>query len=571
MAQNGTFNRRRGWLLIPVLFSLLTLMPPVRRAELWTIDQRFLRRDVHRTEDRVVVVALDDKADEAWKAEPIAFWGEHLAGLVDKCVAGGARSVGIDLLLQVDTDRYLEDRFGVTSHLPNLALENALAAADGKFVLARTRSAVPTPSLVEAAGGKLGLADLPESDDGIQRTVTGVVHLGSGTYQGFASAVAANAGYATPISEAWWVDFTRSPVPTYPALDVLAGRVPASAFRNKVVLIGATFSGTGDLHPTPTDPLMSGVQLQAQAVATLAHGQRVIVVGGLGYPLFALVGSLLVIGLSWKARWSRAATAVLGGLLLYSIVCFGLANRNVFLPIVPVWLAGLGTLLLLFALRSAEEFLLRARVESTFGAFVSDRVRDVVLAHGGSVGTAPPVEMEATCLFLDIRDFVAIGSRLPPGELMKLLNRFFAGALAAVSAHEGLVSVFTGDGFLAVFGAPVSNPRHAECAWQAAQDILASLDTFNATQPGLPWRIGIGIHSGKLLSGYVGASGRFSYTVMGDAVNLSSRIQDSTKDVSQSVGISEETWAKLETPPQTFHWVQVPIKGKESTLSVYYV
>lgn len=181
-------------------------------------------------------------------------------------------------------------------------------------------------------------------------------------------------------------------------------------------------------------------------------------------------------------------------------------------------------------------------VRDLFGQYVSPEVAALAIERKGRLEGGL---VEATVLFVDIRDFTALAETLAPETLIRTLNRFLASASAVVASEGGMVNKFGGDSLLAVFGTPL-NPAadHAGRAVRAAVDILHAVERFNAEErhPDVPEvRVGIGIATGEVVAGNVGGEDKVEYTVIGDAVNLASRLQTLTKEAGQRILVSDET------------------------------
>jgi adenylate cyclase len=200
---------------------------------------------------------------------------------------------------------------------------------------------------------------------------------------------------------------------------------------------------------------------------------------------------------------------------------------------------GMGFNAMLLGLREREA------VKDTFGRFVSRGVAEAILE--GRIPLRGELR-EVTVLFQDIRDFTRLSEQMPPEALLQLLNEFFTEMVAAVETHDGVVKQFTGDGVMALFGAPGVQAEHPTLAVRAALSMLARLDAFNhrrLSQGEVPLRIGVGIHTGKVVAGCVGPDTRLEYSVVGDAVNLASRVQDLTKEVGVTILVTDDTAARL--------------------------
>lgn len=191
------------------------------------------------------------------------------------------------------------------------------------------------------------------------------------------------------------------------------------------------------------------------------------------------------------------------------------------------------------ALRTVEE---RDRAVSIFGQHVSPQVADMLLSQPlPTVGE----ERNVCVMFLDIRDFSKIAGDATPPEVMAYLNRLFGFMIPIVNEHQGMVNKFLGDGFMAVFGAPLADGEQCRHALDAAFAILAGVAELNQSGDIPPTRLGIGLHMGMAVTGNVGSSDRKEYTVIGDVVNLASRIEQATKTYKAQLLISATVWEKL--------------------------
>lgn len=184
---------------------------------------------------------------------------------------------------------------------------------------------------------------------------------------------------------------------------------------------------------------------------------------------------------------------------------------------------------------SVQAVAARDHVTNLFGQHVSPAVVDRLLAQQSD----PPSEMRTVCvMFLDIRGFTAMTRRRAAAETVELLNAFFAEMIGVVDRHNGLINKFLGDGFLAIFGAPLDDPAAAKNALAAARDMLAAVEAWNRARPQHALRVGIGIHMGEAVTGTVGSPQRKEYTVIGDTVNLAARLEQLTKETRSQILVS---------------------------------
>jgi adenylate cyclase len=179
-----------------------------------------------------------------------------------------------------------------------------------------------------------------------------------------------------------------------------------------------------------------------------------------------------------------------------------------------------------------------------------------------------------TILFCDIRGFTSISERMGAQSLVKLLNEFFTAMVTILMEEDAVVDKYIGDAIMAVFGAPISKPDDPLRAVRAAvrmRDALTSLNADLATR-GIPeMRMGIGIHTGEVVAGNIGSNARMEYTVIGDAVNLASRLESATKDLDASILVSEDTYALVRDQVSAVERGELPIRGRDRPVLAYEV
>ncbi|HKP60679.1 MAG TPA: adenylate/guanylate cyclase domain-containing protein [Polyangiales bacterium] len=216
--------------------------------------------------------------------------------------------------------------------------------------------------------------------------------------------------------------------------------------------------------------------------------------------------------------------------------------------------------------RGLEE---RDRLRETFGRYVTRQVADHLLKGNINLGgELVPV----TVLFSDIRSFTSISENMDPRALLDFLNEYFSGMVESVMHHHGVVDKFIGDAIMAVFGAPVPEPNDPLNAIKAALEMRSRLDKINEhfKQRGLPEvRTGIGLHSGQVVAGNMGHSERMEYTVIGDAVNLASRLEGMTKELQCDIVLSEDLYRQVEEHVHAEPLRKIKVKGRDQEVMVY--
>lgn len=209
----------------------------------------------------------------------------------------------------------------------------------------------------------------------------------------------------------------------------------------------------------------------------------------------------------------------------------------------------------------------RTRAISIFGQHVSPQVAEMLLNQPvKSTGE----ERTVCVMFLDIRNFSVYAAERAPGEVMDYLNALFSELIAVVNRHEGIINKFLGDGFMAVFGAPLSDGRQCEHAVEASREILKVVARLNAEKKIPETRVGIGLHLGEAVTGNVGSSERKEYTIIGDVVNLASRIEQATKQFQAQILVSEPVMSALQPdryPAEDLGLVE--LKGQSKPARLY--
>ena len=210
----------------------------------------------------------------------------------------------------------------------------------------------------------------------------------------------------------------------------------------------------------------------------------------------------------------------------------------------------------------------RERIKETFGRFVTPEIAQAILNNPPKPGGEAT---EVTILFSDIRNYSGICEQMSSGEVIELLNNYFSYMVRAVERHKGLVYQFAGDGIMAVFGAPVAYPDHARCAVLSAVGMMKELREFNIRhRQGLsPIRMGVGINTGTVVAGIIGTEKRMEYQVIGDAVNVASRLESLNKELHTEILISSSTCEQLGGGFELTEFPPVKVKGKEQPVRVY--
>ncbi|MFC7418527.1 CHASE2 domain-containing protein [Iodobacter arcticus] len=346
---------------------------------------------------------------------------------------------------------------------------------------------------------------------------------------------------------------------------------PADELKNKIVLIGTAAPGLQDLRPTPLSANFPGVEILASAIDNLLNGDWLQTPARSYFaPLGLALMALLFLGFQYKIN-----TLYLGGALLLmtlaglAIFWFGL-SRNQYWSIasasawawVYYWLAALFAYL--------AEKAQREQAINLFGRFLDQRVVKQLVAQGEIHSSQQAESRELTVLFSDIRGFTTLSETRTPEYIVSLLNRYFSQQVEIIFRHGGTLDKFIGDAIMAFWGAPMNDSEHARHAVAAAIEMSAALVKFKTelTDLGADFDIGIGLHTGPAVVGFIGSDARLDYTIIGDSVNLASRIEGLTKGISR-VLVSDATRLACDqhfafVPHGSFH-----VKGREQEVELF--
>ena len=205
----------------------------------------------------------------------------------------------------------------------------------------------------------------------------------------------------------------------------------------------------------------------------------------------------------------------------------------------------------------------REMIRETLGRFVPEEVARSLLAGGGQI---KPQQVDATILFCDIESFTQLTESLGPVKMVDVLNTFFSAMVAILKQHDGVVTQFQGDAILATFNVPITNPDHAANAIHAAEEMLSCVASTKFSGEALNVRIGI--NTGSIVAGAIGAEGRLSYTVHGDAVNLAARLESLNKEYGTRLLVSENTM-KLTRELQFNQVGESAVRGQTQSILIY--
>ncbi len=345
-------------------------------------------------------------------------------------------------------------------------------------------------------------------------------------------------------------------------------------FENKIVFIGASAVGLEDIKTSPLSNTMPGVMIHASVVGNLLSGDILVQIPAyvtvLLVILFSLATTLIV--LFWRQLILKIISPVLL-ILIYTGIGYQLFAYNLVAELVPPLAAIVIASSICSGYLQFTEGRDKRRVRNMLAQYVSpavlnsvvDKYEDYIQAEVGS-------EEELSILFSDIRGFTSLSEAVPAAKVVEMLNHYFSAMNEAIFEKRGTIDKFIGDAIMAFWGAPIYEENHADLALQAAIDMHYRLKVVNEwlTDKGYPnIQIGIGINSGPVILGNIGSVQKLDYTVIGDNVNLASRLEGLTKPYGCAIVISEFTQAKLKEKVPCHTLDLVKVKGKNVPIRIY--
>jgi adenylate cyclase len=548
----------------------------LRDLELDTVDARFTIRGEKQPPADLVVVKIDDASFQDLNLQwpfPRDVHGE----VIDRIARDRPAAIAYDVQFTEPTEDPKED----------IALSEAIADADDRVVLATTEvnergqtDILGGDEVLREIGAKPGNGLLPPDSGGVLRRVTYSV-------DGLKSLAVATTETATRRrvdpdrfdEDGGWIDYygPRNTIEAVSFSRVARGRLRRGFFRDKLVVVGPTAPSLQDVHPTSTagDDEMSGAEIQASALDTVRRGGPLeSAPGGLDVALIVLLGLVAPVA-SLRIPPLRAlalAVAVGAAFAVASQLAFNNGTVISFVyPVGALVLAAIGTLAIHYITAAFE----RERVRDLFSRFVPENVVDDVLARTDGLRLGG-VQREGTVMFTDLRGFTSFAESLPVERVIEVLNVYLSEMSDAILNQGGTLVAYMGDGIMAVFGAPIEQPDHAERALASAREMLDErLGRFNAylRSEGLSeegFRMGIGLNSGSVMSGNVGSERRLEYTAIGDTTNTAARLEGMTKGTPHQLFIADSTRSLMKQEHADLVFVdEFEVRGRQAKVKIW--
>ena len=365
-----------------------------------------------------------------------------------------------------------------------------------------------------------------------------------------------------------------STFPHYSVSDILANRIPAEKIKGKIVLVGATATGVYDMRNTPFSSVYPGVEIHATVIDNILHQNFLVHSGWIKFiDLFIILFVGLLVGIFLPRL--KAVSGMAFSLVL--LVAFILINRyiyvhlniwmNVVYPALTIATAYLGITVYRYVTEERE----KKKIRGAFQYYLTASVVNEILKDPNKLKLGGD-KKNLSVLFSDIRGFTTISEKLSPEKLVQLLNEYLTAMTNIVFKYDGLLDKYIGDAVMAVFGAPLDQPDHARRSCLTAIEMMSELKRLQGKWEKEGWppiNIGIGINTGDMVVGNMGSEMRFDYTVMGDSVNLASRLEGTNKEYGTNIIISEFTHDVIKDDFFCRELDAVRVKGKKRPVRIF--
>jgi adenylate cyclase len=345
-------------------------------------------------------------------------------------------------------------------------------------------------------------------------------------------------------------------------------------FRNKICLVGATATGTHDQNPIPYEGRYPMVGMHANVINTVLTGNYIRVVPRIWVIILMFA---LCIGLGFSMtnfRWAGGAPTFIATMLSFLALAFALFNwGSILIDVVSTLFALTATYTIVMGYQFLTEERERKQLKNMFQSYVPPALVESLVEHPDMLKLGGE-KKELSVLFSDIAGFTTISEKLEPGALVGFLNEYLTKMTHVILNNNGTLDKYIGDAIMAIFGAPVYFEDHPVRACEAAIEMHRSMEEYRVEcqEKNIPLiSTRIGINTGEMVAGNLGSDIRFDYTVMGDAVNLASRLEGLNKQYGTELLISEFTYEAVKNKFLCRFIDNVMVVGKEKPVKIYEV
>jgi adenylate cyclase len=380
-----------------------------------------------------------------------------------------------------------------------------------------------------------------------------------------------------------WIHYApHDPAKFVSAGDVLAGRAPDARLRGKIALIGTSVAGLLDLKATPIEHAMPGVEIHAQLLDNI-FGQNYLsrpnYALGMEVVAFVLLSLVIIVLVPMVGPGGTLAIGVVVNVLLAAAAWFAYSELNYLVDVTFPIAASTIIFAFLTFFNYVHEGMQKRQVRTAFSQYLSPALVEQLAAHPERLRLGGETR-EMTFLFSDLNNFTAIAETYgkEPAGLTRLVNRLLTPLSNAILDHDGTIDKYMGDCIMAFWNAPLDDAAHATHACEAALDMRRAMAELNVALRGesadpatfRPLRAGIGINTGTCVVGNMGSDLRFDYSVLGDSVNLASRLEQQTRNYGADIMLGENTVAQIDSDRFAVLEIDlIAVKGKSEAVRIY--
>jgi len=356
--------------------------------------------------------------------------------------------------------------------------------------------------------------------------------------------------------------------------DIIEGRIPPTQLKDKAVIIGGLATGLGDIWPTPLSGEIPGVFIQATFLDNILQNRVLKIPKNQTWIHFFTILALVFLPLVLMTLFSPLIASLAG---IFPLVGYAVVTQYLFVahqliwPVVLPLGAGFSAIIALLVYNFMIEGKQHRWIKKSFSQYLSQDVIDILVKEPGQLSLGGE-EKELTVMLADIRNFTTLSEGLSPTELTQLLNLYLGELTDVILDHGGTLDKYMGDAIMAFFGAPIHDSDNASKACRTAIMMCERLHDKRKewVHKGLPsLRFGIGLNTGPMVVGNLGSARRFDYSVIGDHVNLASRLEGLSKVYGVKVLISENTQNHLGSDITCRELDKVKVKGKKKPVRIY--
>ncbi|HBQ20865.1 MAG: hypothetical protein A2Z91_08435 [Deltaproteobacteria bacterium GWA2_38_16] len=380
----------------------------------------------------------------------------------------------------------------------------------------------------------------------------------------------------TNLQGEFWINYV-GPSYTFPMVsfaDIYNGKIPPETFKDKIVLMGVTAKAVGDIRVSPYDNAHPGIEINATIIENLLHKHY------LGRPPEAVPAEMLfilIIGLFLGILFTYIRSVWCGTIALGMIILYAVCDQKFFFEkgIIANFFTPGFHLLFVFMTTNAFKYFGEEKksreIKSAFQRYVSPAVVNEILKHPTQLSLGGE-KRKLTVLFSDIRGFTTLSESISPEKLTHLLNIYLTDMTDIVFKYQGMLDKYVGDELMALYGAPLKTESHVLDACQSAIEMIQKLEDVRqkwSLEGVSHLNIGVGIHTGDMIVGNMGSTKIFDYTVIGDSVNLGSRLEGTNKQYGTHIIISQDVYEQLQGKFTCRELDYIRARGKTKPVQIY--